>query len=779
MNPFNHSGDGSSMPHLPPFQISQFPAFRHASEELFEPSLFDYNPYLELEQNMQSSQMGNDSSSNEGSLLAQQMPSSYPSTAPSGAASGISALSSPTSAHSLQSIYQIIDMDDMGSLSAYGEPYSYGEFSNEEAHHGGVGNQEPQNDGILNQSHHTVDPANLYQSSAQDQALDEDFSWMLNEFDASNEQGFHSFDSTQNQGGEVPNPLLASSHHVSNEHVENQQTPASSVTGSHHTTNDESSEHSTGLTAQSTAQSTAQPIAQPATHPAAHPAAQPAAQPTHDQPKTVSINDGIPPRKKRTLPQISAAAQSKSGPTTKAKSLPRQNTAASRIAKPRVKKSSSEKLKFTRRAQSKFSEIQDVMEKLQAAADQLNARDDIEPADYPHPPYTNGLYFTSAQAAAAVNMITYWEPPTDDDTIPTTQAEREAWVIRLMASIKNNRGCLKTNEQKDSQSFLRRWADGATFFPATAVEAVAWKILQLAIDVHRQGWANPIPEPKLREDIYYSMLFSFEDRMKFIETVLQLSKSTCEDLIKGNRLDEIVGCPHVVFERIHGNNKSNKDKSGKLGTLTGHTIKKEITSPTIKKEEGSPKRKYADWETEDEDAEDESGKAPLNSERPRKRQKKTVVSASIDSNAAVEADASPRGAAYAVNDILDPQSMTQAEPLPTEPAALLKAMAKASKTDPKVMRTKRRIDDIDGDVAESASPAKKTRSRSHAKVPLEGKSHAKRRTRSAAAQSDSEAQLAAPDHRRKAVGKPASRTSTRNKTFATSSDMSAYLSEED
>lgn len=132
--------------------------------------------------------------------------------------------------------------------------------------------------------------------------------------------------------------------------------------------------------------------------------------------------------------------------------------------------------KFVRRGKSKFPEIQAVMRKLQEAADKLNVRSDIEPAAYPHPPASNGLYFTSAKEAAAVNKITYWEPPANDDTIPATQAEIEAWVKKLLDAIKNNEGCLRTNKDKDSSAFISRWAEGASYFSARALEAAAWKL---------------------------------------------------------------------------------------------------------------------------------------------------------------------------------------------------------------------------------------------------------------------------------------------------------------
>lgn len=45
----------------------------------------------------------------------------------------------------------------------------------------------------------------------------------------------------------------------------------------------------------------------------------------------------------------------------------------------------------------------------------------------------------------------------------------------------------------------------------------------MAIDVHQQGWTEPLSEPKLRNDIYYSMSFNFEERMTLIVAVLRVS----------------------------------------------------------------------------------------------------------------------------------------------------------------------------------------------------------------------------------------------------------------
>jgi len=143
----------------------------------------------------------------------------------------------------------------------------------------------------------------------------------------------------------------------------------------------------------------------------------------------------------------------------------------------KVKSATKGEKKFVRRGKSKYPEIEHVIGKLQKAADMLNKRNDLEPAVYLHPPATNSLYFTSLQEAEAVNKITYWEPPANDDTIPTTQVRIEAWVVKLLGAMKNNEGCLRTNDDKDNSATVRRWGEEASYYPPTALEAASWKII--------------------------------------------------------------------------------------------------------------------------------------------------------------------------------------------------------------------------------------------------------------------------------------------------------------
>ncbi|KAJ4319239.1 hypothetical protein N0V94_004028 [Neodidymelliopsis sp. IMI 364377] len=237
--------------------------------------------------------------------------------------------------------------------------------------------------------------------------------------------------------------------------------------------------------------------------------------------------------------------------------------------------------KWKRKSKSKHETIKRVLPQLQEAADKLNKWEETRPQERVESRTSSGLFFGSVEAANAANMITFWDPPANDVTIPTTQADKETVVKDLVVAIKNNKGCLTLGTER--QAFKTRWADGAIFFKESAIEAVAWRIFQLAIDVHQQGWTEPLSEPKMREDIYYSMSFSFADRMTIVKEVLMVSKPTCEHLLKGNRLQEIVGCPHTVFERIHGNSKSNTQKQKVLSDVKDRKLAETKGEPTKKR----------------------------------------------------------------------------------------------------------------------------------------------------------------------------------------------------
>lgn len=198
--------------------------------------------------------------------------------------------------------------------------------------------------------------------------------------------------------------------------------------------------------------------------------------------------------------------------------------------------------KWVVKQKSKYADIEAVIPQMQTVVKKLRERNDTDLLPDPPNRRPSGLFFSNAEEAASANRLRYWEPPANDNSIPTTQVEIEAWVRRLVDAMLNDQGCLKTNSEQESRSHVNRWSAGAQFYRRRAIEAVAWRLLvsfsvvtyndrpstdilqQLAKDVHEIGWREAIAEPKLRSDIYYSMDFTFQQRMHMVERILQVSQ---------------------------------------------------------------------------------------------------------------------------------------------------------------------------------------------------------------------------------------------------------------
>lgn len=175
-------------------------------------------------------------------------------------------------------------------------------------------------------------------------------------------------------------------------------------------------------------------------------------------------------------PAATPAQKGRGQAIKKADEYTAQTAASSAAQQSHVDSSSSKTKTWVNRKASKHDDIAAVIPAIQCAVKVLKERDDTDPPPDPTNLLPSGLYFSSPTAAAAANLITYWDPPANDPSIPRTQAGVEAWIHRLVDAINNNVGCVKTNTEKDSQGWIIRWGDGAVFYRKTAIEAVAWKL---------------------------------------------------------------------------------------------------------------------------------------------------------------------------------------------------------------------------------------------------------------------------------------------------------------
>jgi hypothetical protein len=106
----------------------------------------------------------------------------------------------------------------------------------------------------------------------------------------------------------------------------------------------------------------------------------------------------------------------------------------------------------------------------------------------------------------------------------------------------------------------------------------------LVIDIHTNGWTKNIFDKAQRAVFQKTMFYTFQDRFEALLelltvglfpsrtfdllTLLQHSKTSCSDIMKGARVYSIVGNPRVLIKRTKTNKKSNKKKADRIAIGT-------------------------------------------------------------------------------------------------------------------------------------------------------------------------------------------------------------------
>jgi hypothetical protein len=91
---------------------------------------------------------------------------------------------------------------------------------------------------------------------------------------------------------------------------------------------------------------------------------------------------------------------------------------------------------------------------------------------------TTGLFFNNYAEAVTACIVPQWSPVSPDDTIPTSNAERQVVVVKLVQALQNR----NRNEDKKGHVYKCRWglikSDGSVkeFYNEQAMEKVCWEI---------------------------------------------------------------------------------------------------------------------------------------------------------------------------------------------------------------------------------------------------------------------------------------------------------------
>ncbi|KAF9690740.1 hypothetical protein EKO04_011436 [Ascochyta lentis] len=168
------------------------------------------------------------------------------------------------------------------------------------------------------------------------------------------------------------------------------------------------------------------------------------------------------------------------------------------------------------------------------------------PAQGPHTPEQpqSRLTFTSLRDAEASMPERYleknWRSPNPDDTVPQTDEERDHWVVKMLKAMQDTSKC---KDNKDGFSFLKRWRH-ADYYNVQEMEKVCWHMLDIAERLHAEGpSATNIYCQDAHKKMYASRNLTFEQRIIAICDMLKLSKFLCDNLMKGEGIEALVGAP--------------------------------------------------------------------------------------------------------------------------------------------------------------------------------------------------------------------------------------------
>ncbi|KAJ4368665.1 hypothetical protein N0V86_009574 [Didymella sp. IMI 355093] len=158
------------------------------------------------------------------------------------------------------------------------------------------------------------------------------------------------------------------------------------------------------------------------------------------------------------------------------------------------------------------------------------------------------LTFTSLENAEAAMPSRYienaWEPPSPDRTIPNTPKKRATYVLDMFEAFQD---CSECKDNKNGNSYVKRWSDGpGSYYNLHAMEKVCWQMLDIAERMHTGGpqSTNLYCEEALKK-LKTSRDMTFEQRIYHVCAMLRYSKFLCDQLMKGEGLEALVGAPKL------------------------------------------------------------------------------------------------------------------------------------------------------------------------------------------------------------------------------------------
>ncbi|KAH6883353.1 hypothetical protein BKA58DRAFT_435097 [Alternaria rosae] len=156
---------------------------------------------------------------------------------------------------------------------------------------------------------------------------------------------------------------------------------------------------------------------------------------------------------------------------------------------------------------------------------------------------------------------TMWMAPANDGTIPTSDKEIKARVDALERAM-----CNTTNvrEKTGTGASKNRWSLNSDYYTPEEFNAAAGLLVKELINIHTKGWTKQIFDKNERDQCQVTMFYTFEDRFEGLRELLEKSKTSVQDIMKGSRFFTIIANPRLLINRTATNRTANVNKAGQI-----------------------------------------------------------------------------------------------------------------------------------------------------------------------------------------------------------------------
>jgi hypothetical protein len=177
------------------------------------------------------------------------------------------------------------------------------------------------------------------------------------------------------------------------------------------------------------------------------------------------------------------------------------------------------------------------------------------------PGYGYKLFFKNREEAIKGVVAPQWNAPRNDPSLPSTEADRQEWVRRLVRAFLD----ISQYEDRPGPIFRRRWFDPENsdegykdFYDRRSIEKMCWDIVDMAENLHRIGpKAFNCYDPGFQKTVAKTQSLTFSNRMMKLIELFTKYKARCDKMFKSSVMETFVADPETMLWTAQANRDAN------------------------------------------------------------------------------------------------------------------------------------------------------------------------------------------------------------------------------